>query len=236
MKKVIYKSSERGKTELGWLHSLHSFSFGGYYNQDKMGFGLLRVLNDDTVEPGEGFGTHPHNNMEIISIVLNGALEHKDSMGSGSVIYNGDVQVMSAGTGVTHSEFNHSKTELVKFLQIWIIPNERNIKPRYDQKHFDFKNLKNEIITVVSGEISDSKMFIHQNAAISIGSMEKGKELSYKNLYRENGIYLFVLEGSINLDNELLNERDAIGLYDTDGINFSASSNTNFIIIEVPLN
>jgi hypothetical protein len=174
--------------------------------------------------------------MEIISIVLNGALEHKDSMGSGSVIYNGDVQVMSAGTGVTHSEFNHSKTELVKFLQIWIIPNERNIKPRYDQKHFDFKNLKNEIITVVSGEISDSKMFIHQNAAISIGSMEKGKELSYKNLYRENGIYLFVLEGSINLDNELLNERDAIGLYDTDGINFSASSNTNFIIIEVPLN
>lgn len=236
MKKIIYKSSERGKTELGWLHSLHSFSFGGYYKPDKMGFGLLRVLNDDTVEPGEGFGTHPHNNMEIISIVLNGALEHKDSMGSGSVINNGDVQVMSAGTGVTHSEFNHSETELVKFLQIWIIPNKRNIKPRYDQKHFDLKNLMNQIVTVVSGEVSDSKMFINQNAAISIGSLEKGKELNYKNLYPGNGNFLFVLEGSINLDNEYLNERDAIGLYDTDDFNFSASSNTNFLIIEVPMN
>jgi len=235
MKKVIHKSSERGKTELGWLHSLHSFSFGGYYNPDKMGFGLLRVLNDDTVEPGEGFGTHPHNNMEIISIVLSGALEHKDSMGSGSVIYSGDVQVMSAGTGVTHSEFNHSKTELVKFLQIWIVPNKRNIKPRYDQKNFDLKNMKDEIITVVSGEVSDSKMFINQNAAISIGRLEKGKELNYKNLYPGNGTFLFVLEGSINLDNEYLNVRDAIGLYDTDDFNFSASSNTNFIIIEVPL-
>ncbi len=235
MKKVIYKSSERGKTELGWLHSLHSFSFGSYYNPDKMGFGLLRVLNDDTVEPGEGFGTHPHNNMEIISIALSGALEHKDSMGSGSVIYKGDVQVMSAGTGVTHSEFNHSETKPVKFLQIWIIPNERGLKPRYDQKHFDLKNLKNEIITVVSGEKSDSKMFIHQNAAISIGNIEKGKEISYNNFYKGNGIYLFVLEGSINLDNEYLNERDAAGIYDTDKFSFSASSNTNFIIIEVPL-
>jgi redox-sensitive bicupin YhaK (pirin superfamily) len=235
MKKIIHKSFERGKTELGWLHSLHSFSFGSYYDPDKMGFGLLRVLNDDTVEPGKGFGTHPHNNMEIISIVLNGALEHKDSMGGGSVIYKGDVQVMSAGTGVTHSEFNHSRTELVQFLQIWIIPNERGLKPRYDQKHFDLKNLKNKILTVVSGDKLDSKMFINQNAAISIGSLEKGKVLRYNNIYNENGIYLFVLEGSINLDNEYINERDAVGIYDTDGFNFNASSNTKFIIIEVPM-
>jgi quercetin 2,3-dioxygenase len=236
MKKLIYKSFERGKTELGWLHSIHSFSFGSYYDPDKMGFGLLRVLNDDTVEPGKGFGTHPHNNMEIISIVLDGALEHKDSMGSGSVIYNGDVQVMSAGTGVTHSEFNHSKTEPVKFLQIWIIPNEKNLKPRYDQKHYDLKNFKNEIITVVSGEKSETKMFIHQNAAISIGNLENGKNINYKCLYKETGIYLFVLDGSINLDDELLKERDAIGIYDTDNISFNASSDTNFIIIEVPMN
>ena len=151
MKTIIYKAGERGIAEFGWLHSRHSFSFGRYYNPEKMGFGLLRVLNDDIVEPGEGFGKHPHDNMEIISIVLDGELEHRDSMGTGSVIKRGDVQVMSAGKGITHSEFNHSKERKVNFLQLWIIPKEKNIEPRYDQKNFTFSDRKNKIITVVSG-------------------------------------------------------------------------------------
>ena len=236
MQKIIYRSSERGKTEWGWLHSMHSFSFGNYYDAGKMGFGLLRVLNDDTVEPGEGFGTHPHNNMEIISIVLKGALEHRDSVGSGSVIYPGDVQVMSAGTGITHSEFNHSSSEPVKFLQLWIIPKERNIKPRYDQKNFILSGMKDEIKTVIAGKESGQALYIHQNAAVSIGSLSRGKNISYTNFYKGNGVYLFVLDGSINLDNEKLNDRDAAGIYDTDELSLNASADTNFIVVEVPMN
>ena len=150
MKKIIHRSSERGITELGWLHSRHSFSFGNYYNPGKERFGLLRVFNDDIVEPGEGFGTHPHDNMEIISIVLKGQLEHRDSMGNGSVINEGDVQVMSAGTGITHSEFNPSDTDKVNFLQLWIFPKERGIKPRYDQRKYTVA--ENEVKEVVSGD------------------------------------------------------------------------------------
>jgi quercetin 2,3-dioxygenase len=235
MKHIIHKAEERGKAEFGWLHSRHSFSFGEYYDPEKMGFGLLRVLNDDIIEPGEGFGTHPHNNMEIISIPLEGSLEHKDSMGTGSVISYGEVQVMSAGTGITHSEFNPSKVEDGKFLQLWIIPKERNIKPRYDQRKFDFDNLRNGIEILVTGNKSDTNLHIHQDAAVSIGRLDKGNELIYKNLYDGNGAYLFVLDGSINFENIELDKRDAIGIYDTDEFTFNASSDANFIIIEVPM-
>jgi hypothetical protein len=223
MKYVIHKASERGIAEFGWLHSRHSFSFGEYYNPKKMGFGLLRVLNDDIIEAGEGFGTHPHNNMEIISIPFEGALEHKDSMGTGSVIKAGEIQVMSAGTGITHSEFNPSKVEDGKFLQLWIIPKERNIKPRYDQKRFNFDNLKNETITLVTGNKSESTLYIHQN------------KLIYKNLYKGNGAYLFVLEGSINFENNELGKRDAVGIFETDEFTITASSNASFLIVEVPM-
>jgi redox-sensitive bicupin YhaK (pirin superfamily) len=235
MKKIIYRANERGKTEIGWLHSRHSFSFGGYYNPDNMGFGLLRVLNDDIIEAGEGFGTHPHNNMEIITIPLEGALEHKDSMGSGSVIKPGDVQVMSAGTGITHSEFNPSAVEEGKFLQIWIVPKERNIKPVYDQKYFGFDNLENDIKTVVTGNKSDSTLYIHQNAAVSYGKLDKGNKLTYKNLYENNGVYLFVLDGSINFDDTELGKRDAAGIYETEEFTLNAVSDASFIIIEIPL-
>jgi redox-sensitive bicupin YhaK (pirin superfamily) len=200
-----------------------------------MGFGLLRVLNDDIIEAGEGFGTHPHNNMEIISIPLEGSLEHKDSMGTGSVITPGEVQVMSAGTGITHSEFNPSKVEDGKFLQLWIIPKERSIKPRYDQRKFELDGLKNEIKTLVTGSKSDSTLYIHQNAAVSIGRLDKGNQLVYKNLYKGNGIYLFVLDGSINFENVELEKRDAVGVYDSDEYTFSASSDANFIIVDVPM-
>jgi redox-sensitive bicupin YhaK (pirin superfamily) len=174
--------------------------------------------------------------MEIISIPLEGSLEHKDSMGTGSVISPGEVQVMSAGTGITHSEFNPSKVEDGKFLQLWIIPKERSIKPRYDQRKFDFDNLKNSIQTLASGSDSDASLYIHQNAAVSIGKLDKGKELVYKNLYKGNGAYLFVLDGSINFENVELGKRDAIGIYDTDEFTLSASSDANFIIVEVPMN
>ncbi len=236
MKKIIHRADERGAAEHGWLHSKFSFSFAEYYNPDKMGFGLLRVINDDTVEPGTGFGTHPHNNMEIITIVREGKLTHRDSMGSISTIEPGDVQVMSAGSGITHSEYNASDIELLKFFQIWIFPKERNIEPRYNQKRFDFDSLKNEIKTLVTGDKESSALYIHQNAAVSIGKLEQGKSKNYKNYYKGNGIYLFVLDGSIKLDNDELKKRDAVGIYDTDELFINASSDTNFLTFEVPMN
>ena len=236
MKKVLHKANERGVAEHGWLHSRFSFSFDQYYDPNKMRFGLLRVLNDDVIEEGEGFGLHPHNNMEIITVLLEGELEHKDTTGTTIVLHPGEVQVMSAGKGIMHSEYNHSKVEQTKLLQIWIIPKERNITPRYDQKFFGFENLNNEIKTVASGTKIDSSLYIHQNAAISIGRLEKGKEIGYKNFFKENGSYLFVLDGSINLDNVELGKRDAAGIYDYDEFRFNASSDASFIIIEVPMN
>ena len=235
MKTIIYKADERGIAEFGWLHSRHSFSFGRYYNPEKMGFGLLRVLNDDIVEPGEGFGKHPHDNMEIISIVLDGELEHKDSMGTGSVIKTGDIQVMSAGTGITHSEFNHSNERKVNFLQLWIFPKERDIKPRYDQKNFASADRKNKIKTVVSGINPDGILSIHQNASISIGNFEKGNEINYKIQYPGNGAYLFLLKGNIKLNGDSIAEKDAAGIYDTHELSFYTESGTDFIIIDIPM-
>jgi len=235
MKKIIHKADERGKAEFGWLHSRHSFSFGQYYDPEKINFGLLRVLNDDIVEPGAGFGTHPHDNMEIISIVLKGALAHKDSMGSKSVIYEGDVQVMSAGTGITHSEFNDSKIEEVKFLQIWIVPNERNLKPRYDQKKFSLSEINNEIQTVVTGNGNDGTLMINQDAAITLGKLDAGSSVKYKTLYSGNGVYIFNLEGEIIISDENLSKRDAIGLWEVDEIEIKAEKESRFVIIEVPM-
>ncbi len=235
MKTIIHRVDERGIAEFGWLHSRHSFSFGRYYNTEKMGFGLLRVLNDDIVEPGEGFGKHPHDNMEIISIVLDGELEHRDSMGTGSVIKTGDIQVMSAGSGITHSEFNHSNEKKVNFLQLWIIPKERNIKPRYDQKYFSPEERKNKIKTVVSGIEPDGMLNIHQNASISIGNFVKGTEVNYKIQYPGNGAYLFILKGNIKLNGYSIAEKDAIGISDAAEIPFQTDSDTDVIIVDVPM-
>jgi len=235
MNKIIHKADERGEAEHGWLHSRHSFSFAEYYNPEKMGFGLLRVLNDDIVEPGMGFGTHPHNNMEIISIVIDGAIEHKDSMGTGSVIYKDDVQVMSAGTGVTHSEFNHSKTAIVNFLQLWIFPKEKNIKAHYDQKSFPEKNRINKLITAVSGDEKKSALYIHQNAEIDLGIFKKDNAVKRKVSFSGNGLYIFVTEGKIDVDGEVVNKKDAVGLTGITEIKIEALKDSKFIIVEVPL-
>ncbi len=236
MKKIIHREEERGVAEHGWLHSRFSFSFAEYYNPKKMGFGLLRVLNDDIIEPGEGFGTHPHNNMEIITIMLQGELEHKDSSGSGSVIRPGEIQVMSAGTGILHSEFNHSKSDLVNLLQLWIIPKERNIKPRYDQKVFPLAETKNSLIKIVSGKESEEALYIHQDAAITYGKLEEGKTHKYKFSFKVNGAYLFVINGKILVDGDIIGRRDAAGISEVEEFEIAAMSDTEFVIIEVPIN
>lgn len=235
MKKIIQKADERGIAEHGWLHSKFSFSFAEYYNPKKMGFGLLRVLNDDIIEPGEGFGKHPHNNMEIITIMLHGELEHKDSSGSGSIIKPGEIQVMSAGTGILHSEFNHSKIDHVNLLQLWIIPKERNITPRYDQKTFPIEEINNGLLKVVSGTKSEDTLYIHQTAAISLGKLDVGKSLHYNFSYKGNGVYLFVIKGKIYIDDDELNERDAAGIYETENFEISTSTGSEFVLIEVPM-
>lgn len=234
MKKIIHRANERGITELGWLHSRHSFSFGRYYNPEMERFGLLRVLNDDIVEPGEGFGTHPHDNMEIISIVLKGQLEHRDSMGNGSVINAGEVQIMSAGTGITHSEFNPSDSEKVNFLQLWIFPKERGVSPGYDQRKFDIA--ENEIKEVVSGEKSNDSLHINQDASIYLGNLDKGKLYTFKVDKKEYGTYLFILEGSIILDGDTLTKRDAAGIWDTDEFRIISQAQSEFILVKVPMN
>jgi len=235
MKTVLYKSGDRGSTKLDWLDSKHSFSFGEYYNHNNIHFGALRVLNDDIVEPGKGFGTHPHNNMEIISIVLEGALEHKDSMGSIQVIKKDDVQVMSAGTGVLHSEYNHSSEETVNFLQIWIITDKENIKPRYDQKSFPLNDRVNQLKVVVDGNQESGALTIGQDAKVILGNLSEDKSIDYS-IKKNNGIYVFVFDGSLKIYDNLLEKRDALSIEDTDIITFTAKQTSNFLVIEVPIN
>lgn len=235
MKKIVYRSEDRGKANYGWLDTKYSFSFANYYNPEMMNFGLLRVLNDDTVKPAAGFGTHPHNNMEIITIILDGALEHKDSMGTGSVIYKDEIQVMSAGSGITHSEFNPSKSDEVKLLQIWIFPKESNIKPRYDQKSFSKEIGSNKLFPAVSGLNKDGSLYIHQNAEIYIGKFDKNNILDYKISNASNGAYLFLIDGHIKTVDEDLFNRDAIGIYETESFEIEVIKNAHFIIIDVPM-
>ncbi|RJP62703.1 MAG: pirin family protein [Ignavibacteriales bacterium] len=235
MKKIIHRAEDRGAAEHGWLHTKFSFSFSEYYDPEKMGFGLLRVLNDDIVEPGKGFGMHPHNNMEIITIILEGELQHKDSMGNGSVIKKNEVQVMSAGSGILHSEFNPSGTEKVNLLQIWIYPKEKNIKPRYDQKKFDPSERENKIQTVVSGISKNGALYIHQDASLSLLNLEKDKSLKYEIHKKGNAVYLFLIDGQVQLDDEELFRRDAAGLSGTDEISILAKEKSDILIIEVPM-
>jgi redox-sensitive bicupin YhaK (pirin superfamily) len=235
MKKIVYRSEDRGKANHGWLDSKFSFSFAEYYDPQKINFGMLRVLNDDIIAPGTGFGTHPHNNMEIITIVLDGELEHRDSMGTGSVIHKNEVQVMSAGSGITHSEYNHSDSDSLNLLQLWIFSKEKNIKPRYDQKLFLPDQRLNQLVTVVSGFNEEDSLYIHQDAEIKLGNFDKGQELRY-NLRTDKGIYMFLISGRVEVLNESLFKRDAIGIYDTDEIEIKISERAEFVIIEVPMN
>ncbi|HEX7358762.1 MAG TPA: pirin family protein [Ignavibacteriaceae bacterium] len=235
MKKIIYRSEDRGKANYGWLDTKYSFSFANYYNPKMMHFGMLRVLNDDTVVPAMGFGTHPHDNMEIITLVLEGALEHKDSMGTGSVIYKDEVQVMSAGSGITHSEFNPSDKEGVKLFQIWIFPKEKNIKPRYDQKAFPLAERRNNLVAAVSGLNKEGSLYIHQDAEIYLGTFDKGQTINYKTSKQGNGQYIFVIDGQIRTADEDLFKRDAIGISEKDEFTIETVEDSYFIIIDVPM-
>ena len=235
MKKIIHKASTRGAADFGWLNSRHTFSFGHYYDPARVQFGMLRVLNDDVVKGGAGFPTHPHNNMEIVSIPLKGALAHKDSTGTEQVIQTGEVQIMSAGSGLTHSEYNASKTDEVNFLQIWVLPKEKNISPRYDQKHFDEADRKDKIQTVVSPE-DEVALWINQDAYFSLLNISDGNTITY-NLNKEgNGVYTFIIDGSLEVDSEQLERRDAIGIYDSGKFDIKANGDAQVLFIEIPMN
>jgi redox-sensitive bicupin YhaK (pirin superfamily) len=236
MKQILYPANERGFNDIGWLKANFSFSFGPYYNPEKANFGALRVLNDDIIAAGRGFGAHPHDNMEITTIVLSGALEHKDSMGNVGVINAGDVQVMSAGTGVTHSEYNPSYKQQTESLQIWIFPKERNIKPRYDQKNFTDLMQPNRLTTLISPEKGPDTLWLNQDATFSTGEFDEGQQFDYQIKTAGNGAYIFVLDGSIKINNEHLNKRDAIGVYDTNSLSIQTNLKTCLLIIEVPMN
>jgi hypothetical protein len=235
MNTVIHKANTRGHANHGWLNSHHTFSFANYHNPERMNFGVLRVLNDDQVMAGQGFNTHPHDNMEIISIPLEGDLEHKDSMGNVAVIREGDVQVLSAGTGITHSEYNKNKDKEVKFLQIWVFPKERNVTPRYDQISIRDIKKENEFYQVLSPNKDDQGVWVNQDAWFHIGDFTKGKSAEYKIKKEGNGIYAFILEGNVDIKGEQLNKRDGIGVWDTSSIKVSANDNARVLLMEVPM-
>jgi len=237
MKTVIHKAETRGHANHGWLDSWHTFSFAGYHNPDRVHFGVLRVLNDDTVAPGMGFGKHPHDNMEIISIPLEGDLEHGDSTGTVAVIKQGDVQVMSAGTGIIHSEKNKNNNQQVKFLQIWVFPNKKNVQPRYDQKTFSDADKQNKLATVVSPVgTNDGGVQLHQDAWFHLSKLDTGTELSYDVKKKGNGVYAFVLNGDVTINEIALNHRDGLGISDTDSLSLKADSAAEILLMEVPMN
>src|SRR5690554_849511 len=235
MHTVIHKAETRGHANHGWLNSHHTFSFANYHNPERMNFGLLRVLNDDTVQAGMGFGTHPHDNMEIVSIPLEGDLEHKDSMGNIAIIKKGDVQVMSAGTGVTHSEYNKNKEKEVKFLQIWIFPNEKNVKPRYDQISLKDIEKENAFYQVLSPNKEDQGVWIHQDAWFHLGKFTKGSSDTYTVKKEGNGVYAFILEGEVSINGEVLSKRDGMGIWDTDNFEVKATEDARVLLMEVPM-
>jgi len=235
MKKILHKSETRGDANHGWLHSKHTFSFANYYDPQRMNFGVLRVLNDDKVSGGMGFGTHPHQNMEIISIPLSGDLEHQDSMGNTTVIKEGDIQVMSAGTGVQHSEYNKNKDEEVRFLQIWVIPHTQNVEPRYDQITLKKEDRKNKLQQVLSPNKEDAGVWIHQDAWFNMVDLDADKAVTYDFNLASNGLYLFVLEGSVEVADEKLERRDGLGIFDTQSITLKASEQASVLLMEVPL-
>lgn len=235
-KTILHTAASRGLANHGWLNSFHSFSFASYYNPDKMNFGVLRVLNDDTVAAGMGFGKHPHDNMEIISIPLEGDLKHEDTMGNATVIKRGDVQVMSAGTGIAHSEMNANKETAVKFLQIWVIPNKQNVTPRYDQITLNLEDRHNKLQQILSPNPDDAGVWVHQDAWFNLGKLDKDISIDYTFNKVGNGVYAFVLEGAFEIDGQALNKRDALGIWDTNTISIkSLSADAEILLMEVPM-
>ena len=236
MKKIFHPASSRGAADHGWLQAKHSFSFANYYDSERVQFGALRVLNDDIIAPGMGFGTHPHDNMEIITIPLEGALEHKDSMDNIGVIETDEIQVMSAGSGVYHSEYNKNKDQSVSLLQIWVFPNKKNVTPRYDQKNIKDLKKVNSFYPIVTPNQNGPGMWIHQDAWFHLGEFDKETRINHKINKKGNGVYAFLIEGSVQIDGESLEKRDALGIWDTEKFELLANKNSRVLLIEVPLN
>jgi len=238
MKTIIHKASNRGFANHGWLQANHSFSFAGYYNPDKVHFGALRVLNDDTVAPKMGFGTHPHDNMEIITIPLKGVLKHRDNMGDEWIpVLPGEVQVMSAGTGVQHSEINGSHEEYLSLFQIWVFPDEHNVKPRYDQKSFDINERKNKLQILVTSfkDAHEDSLKIHQDAVLSRIDLDKGKTYEYNLKTNTHGVYVMNISGKVSIYNQVLESRDAIGISETNSFKINTEEDSSLLFIEVPM-
>ena len=231
---VIHKSESRGLADIGWLKSRHSFSFSSYYNPERMNFGVLRVLNDDAVDGGKGFGNHPHDNMEIVSIPLEGELVHKDSMGNEATISPGEIQVMSAGTGIYHAEYNKDGSKPVKFLQIWIYPNKRNVTPRYDQVKIDTGE-DNVFQQILSPNPDDAGVWIYQNAWFNKGKFKAGAEITYNLNDNKNGVYAFILSGSATINGHTLENRDGLGIWDVAQLSIKADTDTEILLMEVPM-
>jgi redox-sensitive bicupin YhaK (pirin superfamily) len=231
----FYPASQRGHVNFGWLDSYHSFSFGNWHDPEKVHFGALRVLNDDMVKEGRGFDTHPHDNMEIVSIPLKGALAHKDSTGTEGIIYSGDVQIMSAGSGIRHSEYNASHYDPVNFLQVWVFPKQRNIKPRHDQKTFDLAQREGKWQVVVSPDEKEGGVWINQDARFALTRLTAGKEIGFTPAFKGNGVYIFVLEGEVTIDGKRLEKRDGLGISAADSFTIQAGADSELLAIEVPM-
>lgn len=233
---ILHKADTRGYANHGWLKSHHTFSFANYYNPERVHFGVLRVLNDDQVAAGRGFGTHPHDNMEIISIPLEGDLEHKDSMNNVAVIKKGDIQVMSAGTGVYHSEYNRNSDKETKFLQIWVFPNKKNVTPRYDQMTLDIADRRNRLQQILSPNPEDAGVWIHQDAWFNIGTFDAGTTTNYDIKRQGNGVYAFILKGDFEIDGQTVNQRDGLGIWNTKSIALKAlTQDAEILLMDVPM-
>lgn len=235
MKTTRFDSNSRGHANHGWLEARHTFSFANYYNPKRMGFGALRVLNDDIIAPKMGFGLHPHSNMEIISIPLTGSLAHADSMGHEKVIRKGEVQVMSAGTGIVHSEYNHSHQENVNLLQIWVLPRDINVEPRYDQREFSLEQRKNKWQLVVSPDGRDNSLMVHQDTFFSLTELDAQSEINYSSPVSGLGTYVFVISGNIELLGEELGNRDALSIEGAQELKIKANEKSEILIINVPI-
>lgn len=234
MKTILHKANSRGHANLGWLNSYHSFSFGNYYNPERMHFGALRVLNDDTVKQGMGFSKHPHDNMEIVSIPLSGDLHHQDSTGRDEIIRQDDVQIMSAGTGIAHSETNANTDKEVKFLQLWIMPKEKNIEPRYQQKTFKPADRINQVLTVVAPD-DEQAVWINQDAWLSLANLSKNKSATYLIRKEGNGVYAFILNGNVTISGQDLEPRDGLGIWETDSLTIQAGTDAEILLIDIPM-
>lgn len=235
MNTILYPAKDRGHANHGWLDSFFSFSFAEYHDPKKVHFGALRVLNDDSIAGGGGFGTHPHDNMEIVTIPLEGKLAHKDSTGNEGIIRKGDVQIMSAGTGIRHSEYNASAAEFAKLLQIWVFPKIKNIKPVYGQKTFDVLERKNKWQVVVSPDSTDQALPINQDARFSLAQLDEGHALTYETKFKGSGVYLFVIEGEVKVGEQLLHKRDALGISNTERFEIVSAKNADILAIEIPM-